>query len=346
MKKKILFFGALALLLGAVMLSACGGQEEEPGPGGDTLKTSDYFPINENTRYAYEGVGNEFAQYESSVEYTANGYIQYRVNNGGTVQAKVVALKDGKATQVFLMNEVYYRENMLDRTNQEEVLLMEPIEQGTAWTLPDGRTRKITELSVEVETPSGNYEAIEVVTEGSNGKATDYYAKDVGLVKSVFHTEGVEITSSLKSIERNLPRRETLRFHLPNLDAGKIYYVERPVDFRTNEGTAETLAAVYREAGDKAPDELGQVLTEGAKINTLTLNEKNQVLVDLNEAFVSEMNAGAAYESMILQSLANTFAGYYGVEEVLLTVEGKPYASGHIEMETGEVIKRVEADAY
>lgn len=346
MKKKILLFGTLVLLLGAVMLTACGGQEKEPGPGGETLKTADYFPINQNTRYVYEGVGNEFAQYESYIDYAGDQHIQYRVNNGGTVQAKVVALKDGKATQVFLMNEVYYRENMLDRTNQEEVLLMEPIEVGTAWTLEDGRTRKITALSAAVETPSGSYEAIEVVTEGSSGKSTDYYVKNVGLVKSIFHTEGVEIISSLKTIEKDMPRTEAIRFYLPNLDAGKIYFVERPVSFRTNEDTAEALVKVYREAGDKAPDELGQVLTAGVKINKLTLNENDQVLLDLNDAFVSELNAGAAYEVMILESLANTFAEYYSVEEVLLTVEGKPFTSGHIEMEVGEAIKKVEAEAY
>jgi hypothetical protein len=51
------------------------------------------------------------------------------------------------------------------------------------------------------------------------------------------------------------------------------------------------------------------------------------------------MNAGAGYESMILQSIVNTLGGYYGVDQVYLTVEGEPYSSGHIAMKKGEFFK-------
>jgi hypothetical protein len=55
------------------------------------------------------------------------------------------------------------------------------------------------------------------------------------------------------------------------------------------------------------------------------------------------MNAGAAYESMILQCIANTFGNYYHAESLILTIEGKPYESGHISMEEGQWIP-VETD--
>lgn len=55
----------------------------------------------------------------------------------------------------------------------------------------------------------------------------------------------------------------------------------------------------------------------------------------LQQSLVSEMNAGAAYETMILQCITNTLGIYYGVKKVYLTVEGKPYSSGHIEMKKG-----------
>jgi hypothetical protein len=62
------------------------------------------------------------------------------------------------------------------------------------------------------------------------------------------------------------------------------------------------------------------------------------VEIDLNQAFLSEMNAGALYESMILTSIANTFAQYMGAEEIILTIDGRLYASGHLEMMEGETI--------
>jgi len=48
------------------------------------------------------------------------------------------------------------------------------------------------------------------------------------------------------------------------------------------------------------------------------------------------MNAGSSYESLILQSITNTIGTYYGVDKVYITVEDKPYVSGHIEMKKGE----------
>ena len=48
------------------------------------------------------------------------------------------------------------------------------------------------------------------------------------------------------------------------------------------------------------------------------------------------MNAGSGYESMILQCITNTLGIYYGVTKVYLTVEDKPYSSGHIIMKKGQ----------
>ena len=59
------------------------------------------------------------------------------------------------------------------------------------------------------------------------------------------------------------------------------------------------------------------------------------VYVDFTKNFVSEMNVGASFESMILQSITNTLGQYYGAK-VYITLEGKPYSSGHISMKKRE----------
>jgi hypothetical protein len=51
------------------------------------------------------------------------------------------------------------------------------------------------------------------------------------------------------------------------------------------------------------------------------------------------MNAGAGYELLILQSITNTLGNYYGAQKVYITMEGKPYESGHILMKKGETFK-------
>ena len=138
-------------------------ENEEPEP--ELLEIKDYYPIKKNIRYVYEGMGNEYASYDVYNDYISEDKVQQRVNNGGTVMARVIEVKDGKLTKVYSRGEAYYRENLLEtKGDDEEILLMEPLTEGTTWTLKDSRVRTITNTSVEITTPTGSYQAIEVST--------------------------------------------------------------------------------------------------------------------------------------------------------------------------------------
>ena len=228
---------------------------------------------------------------------------------------------------------------MMDQTDDsQEVVLMEPIEKDTSWQLDDGSTRTITDIAVDVETPAGSYNAVEVITEGEDYTSTDYYAKGVGLIKSVYLSEkdDFEVSSTLKQIITETERLESIQFFFPNINDGKIYIKNKQLTFKTNSITAVVLETGYKEA---VVDNVGSVFSANTKINSLKLNEDGKVELDLNSAFRTEMNAGAGYEGMILQCLANTFCRYYNAQELILTIDGKPYSSGHFEMQEGESIK-------
>ncbi|MPM73475.1 Acetate kinase [bioreactor metagenome] len=62
------------------------------------------------------------------------------------------------------------------------------------------------------------------------------------------------------------------------------------------------------------------------------------VYIDLNRAFMTEMNAGSEYEGMILQSIANTFGGYFQSDKVILTIDNALYESGHFAFMKGEYL--------
>lgn len=312
------------------------GNNTNENPAPQSLSIKEYFPIKENTKYVYQGTGNEYASYDVYIDYTSESKVQQRVNNGGTVVAKVIEVKDGKVTRLLSKGEVYYKENLLNEKGDEEILLMEPLVKGTSWKLKDSRVRTITDISKDVATPSGNYKAIEVVTESGNDKTIDYYAKDVGLVKSVFTSGGSEITSSLSKIEENVTLTQKISFFYPNVSDDKIYYKDKDISFKTNDITREVIAAAYKESVNS---KLGSVFSPNTKINSLYLNKDGMVYIDLNKAFITDMNAGSGYESMILQSIANTFGKYYNSEKVILTVDNNLYESGHIIMEKGQYIK-------
>ena len=70
-------------------------------PALQPLKIEDYFPIKANTHYVYQGMGNEYASYDVYIDYASEDKVQQRVDNGGTVMANVLELKDGKLTKLY-----------------------------------------------------------------------------------------------------------------------------------------------------------------------------------------------------------------------------------------------------
>lgn len=294
----------------------------------------DYFSYKENTKYVYEGNGEGYASYNVLVDYLTENRVQLRINNGGTEMVKVLENKDDNLTMLLSRDRCYYRENLTQSLNSNpEILLKEPIIKGTTWTLADNRKRRISNIDVEVITPLSKYKTIEVTTESKDGYTLDYYAPNVGLVKTVFISNISQISSSLSKIEDNVLATKSLEFYYPNVNDGKLNFVYKQLNFKTNDITRIKIEAAYK---DLPNGNVNKVLSPNAKIKSLYLNQDNMVYVDFTEEFVSEMNAGYDYESMILQSITNTLGRYYGVNKVYLTVEGEPYASGHIIMEKGE----------
>ena len=323
---------ALVVLLGVSLLGGFSALAASATAG----SVKDYFPVKPNTRYMYEGSGSEYAFYDVVLDYSQGAKMQQRVDNGGTVMAKVIEVKDGVAKLVYTRPEVYYRENFLtQKSNSSEILLKEPLRAGTKWKLPDGRERRINSTSVSVSTPSGDYKALEVITKSKDSTTTDYYAKNVGLVKTVFKSGDSVVSSTLKKIEKDKPFVQTIQFFYPNANGDRVLSVEKQVSFRTNDITRIVLAQAYKDAlAGKS-----KVFSKNTRINSLYLNRDGMVYIDLNRAFVTEMNAGSGFESLILQSVANTFGVYYGVQRVYLTIDNKLYESGHIALKKGQYLK-------
>ncbi len=337
-------------LIFVLALAGCGGQDptpqddltpgqnqEEQTPQSASLK--DYLAYQENTKYVYEGEGNEYASFTTYVDYMSEGKVQLRTNNGGTETVRVLGIENGQLIQLLAQGETYYRENLTGSPKLDskgEVLLKEPLEKGTTWTLPDKRKRTITGVDVEVTTPAGTYKTIEITTEGEDSAVLEYYAPKVGLIQSVFKgTEGYEVSSTLSKLEKDTPLVQTLTVYYPNIDEEKLRTTNVQLSFKTNDITKDILAKeLKKQAADR-----GRLIGENVKIQSLYLNQDGRVYVDFSKELVTEMNAGSGYEGKILQSIVNTIGDYYDVSEVYLTLDNKPYSSGHIEMKKGEFFK-------
>jgi len=304
------------------------------------LSVKDYYPIQADVEYIYSGEGNEFAAYNRIIDYISEdgSRVQIRTNNSGTETVRVIEVKDGKISVIKTVNECYYRDNLLNSKadGQAEILLMEPLTEGTQWTLADGRKRHISGTDVEINTPSGTYRAIEVTTEADDSIVKDYYAYGVGLVKTVFASGGSEVISELSKINKDAVYSKTIDIFYPGVDEN-IYVQPITITFKTGDISRLLIQeALTKEAAIKDFIPLASTKT---KINSLYLGEDGIAYIDFSAELVTEMTVGSGYEELILQCITNTVGNYYGTDEVYLTVEGKPYKSGHIYLEKGETLK-------
>ena len=328
--KKILF----VLIILTMLIVACDNITPKPGePNNNTgeLSIEDYYPIEENTKYSYVGKGNEFATYTVFVDYISNNRIQTRTNNGGTESVNVMELKDNQLTLLYSRGETYFRQNFLNNEyDGGKILLKGPLKEGTSWNYDENTTAVITNISKEVVTPIGNFKAIEVTIEGKQGKTVDYYAKGVGLVKTITFGEGYEVSSTLSSIEKNKPLTQIITLYYPNIE-GSLETIGVQIEFNTNDEPKDVIEKIVKDLS------VYEIISPNTKINELYYDEEeHSVHIDLSEDFVTEMNAGAGFEALILQSLTNTLGNYYDVHEVYITIDGGPYESGHIIINEGE----------
>ena len=301
----------------------------------------DYFPLTPDVYSSYTGTGNEFVSMTTNVEYAGPDTIQLVYDNGATESHILYAVRNGQVQALHTEFELYVREDLslLPPDTYGEILLKEPLEVGTSWDVLDG-VRTITGMHVTVTTPSGTYDALEVTTKGNdNSTAKQYYAPGIGFVKLTVSGTDYEVTQELETRTLDTERTENRTFYYPRMTQTdiEIVYKTIPVLMKTNDNFTDILTGYLQTA--PAAD-LHPVISENTVINSMRLDPGSRIVtIDLSANFVSEMNVGSAMEGAILQCLVNTVGSAYGAQEVIVTLDGQLYESGHIALKEGETLK-------
>jgi len=308
----------------------------EPVTNADTPTgpIAEYYPFNDNVKLTYTGSGMEFASNTTYIDFIKGNRIQLRTNNGGTEVCQVREIKDGELRLITSVAECYYRDDLTSIKNDKpEILLKEPLAKGTTWTLTDGRKSYISNIDVEIATPIGTYKAIEVTTESKFGKDLAYYAKGIGLIKFItIGSDNFQVSTTLSKIEKNAPFTQEIKIYNNDVEANKFFYSTTKLSFNTNDSTKAIFEALFK----SSPIKYFQCISEGTKINSLYFNTSDKtVYVDFSKEFM-ELCVGTAGEFAVLYNVTSTLGIYYNADKVLLTVDKKPYESGHIAMKEGE----------
>jgi hypothetical protein len=300
------------------------------------LQLVDYFPLTPDVFLDYAGTGNEYVPMTAWVEFVRDDTVQLSYDNGGTEIHRLYRVSGGQVRQLASLPELYVREDLSLRPVDPdgEVLIQEPLAVGTNWMV-GSRKRSITGLDVAVITPAGTFSALEITTEGESNTTRQYYAPGVGLVKMTI-TGDIEITQELR--KREVPKYRTVPMtfyygRLTDTDI-EILYKEVNVEFKTNIGIQDILIRYFRQPVNTG---LPHLISDETRINSVQLDpEKGIVTIDFSPELVTQMNAGSSFEAAILRSIVNTVGHAYGVENVIITLDQKPYESGHIALGPGE----------
>jgi len=203
-KISILFLLSLFLIIVTPITQANGDEEFIKNPY--NLKA--YFPSNPGIEYSYAGEGIEYASFKRKVMYVEEEYLQLTDNNGGTIVVKIYKFDDNEIREIYTQGEFYKEDNIIpDIKNKNEgpVILQAPLKVGHSWENKNDR-REIVAINEKVQVPAGTfYHVIKIKTShfDSDNISYNYFAPNIGLIKSEYIGENFEVKSELESLNIN-----------------------------------------------------------------------------------------------------------------------------------------------
>lgn len=131
-------------------------------------------------------------------------------------------------------------------------------------------------------------------------------------------------------------KKEAVKVYYYDVVSDKIVYINTTINVNGNNASELLVDELKKSPGTDISPSLSSEIT----LNSSNLDkDKSTITLDLSSNFVSAQNLGGGAESSTLKAITNTFGDYFDVENVVITLDGKPYLSGHILMNEGEAFK-------
>lgn len=305
----------------------------------EELAIADYFPLTNNYEAVFKGTGNEFAGFTRKYDFIDGDYVQMRSDNGGTSMVNIYRVDETGVYEIFSRGEFYVRENYISRVKSrspEQTILKAPLKVGTTWEDSSG-SHVITSLNKMVTVPFGKFEALEVTETSDNFVTKQYFAKDIGLIKTEYtSTEGesFQIISELSTLETDGWQEQVVMYQLTD-DANGLKKVNVNLDIVTNDAMRRKFTELM--SGGQG---LQKMVPAGTQIQALYTNwhfdpTSNVVNADFSEEI--EHVQGSAAIILVYPAVMMTLAEYYSSDTIIPTVNNQPLTINQVgQLEPGE----------
>lgn len=131
-------------------------------------------------------------------------------------------------------------------------------------------------------------------------------------------------------------KEEQANIYYYDVVTDKIVYINTTIKVKDD----DSITSLVDELKKSPNSDISPSLSSEIKLISSNLDtKKSTITLDFSSNFVNAQNLGAGAESSTLTAICNTFGSYFNVENVIITLEGKPYSSGHILMNESEAFK-------
>lgn len=306
--------------------------EETEEQSSEVVGTIDeYFVFETNMLYGYTSERGEEYDYSIFNLYSDETKVQ-RVISANFSQVPVEEVLEYKDGTLFYVNGTQRGtmfNNLLDEENIYELVVMkEPLQIGTTWQSSEDSASIVTDVESLIETPVGSFSCIEITTNYSDGTfEKTYYAKDVGLVKTIStSSDGTEMIHSLSVFEENV---ESITINLPafyyNAETEQNELIYMPMEISPEMDMVKNIENALKEGEE---GELYSVLY-GATINYIEIDD-NSSTVHIDVDNYDFNNAGVTAEEEMIYGLVESLAAFFAKENVQITVNGGTDYLGHM----------------
>ncbi len=295
----------------------------------------DFLPSNKNTEYTFSR-GSENEIVKEYVEFLEEDKIQIKSVSGTRIASSIYKVQEDAIILTYIAEDNYIKKELFsEESNSHEILLMNPIAIGTTWNNAD-KTLSITSIDIPIETKFGTYNSIEVTTKGKEFTQKDYYVLNLGKIKTVVEINDTTFTTELIDYKKDELLQGTYRYYYTSASSKELFFKEEKVsELRDDELQDKIARNMYN-----PPREDLKPLDSNIKINFINLSpKKDYVHIDFSFNLNDKLNVGDSFNKPFLQSLANTLGFNYGVENILISFDGKSHSSEQLVLEDSEHIK-------
>lgn len=181
-KKSIRIIVCVLVIILGLALNGCSNPSEPKV----NLSVKNYFPKRTMTKH-FSG-GYENGGFTHTVDMIVKDKVQVKQMDTGTGVILVYQISDSDIRLVFSREvpDGGFKENYIEtlEANTDEIILKAPLELGNSWTDNEDGKFEITGVNVQVKTPAGRFDTVEVTFTRGDFEVRRYYASDLGLVKS------------------------------------------------------------------------------------------------------------------------------------------------------------------